>query len=104
MICSDSMHSKLKVNEKYPTLNEDMVQKLYGVRVSDAEHHMWETRQSAPEFFIYLRNTFEKKYNDLNLINLTEFYTETSPNYFMIHCHMQGKWVFLDFYLCSSGL
>ena len=94
MICSDSMHSKSKVNEKYPTLNETMVQKLFGARVSDTEHHMWETRKSAPEFFFFLRNTFEKKYSDLNLINLTEFYIQTSPNYFMRHCHMQGQRVF----------
>ena len=99
MICSDSMHSKMKVIEKYPTLNDTMVQKLYGAGVSDTEHHMWEARQSAPEFFIYLRNTFEKKYKDLNLINLTEFYIETSPNYFMRHCLMEGKGVSFQFYL-----
>ena len=91
MICSDSMHSKMKVNEKYPTLNETLVQKLYGARISDTEHHMWETRHFSPEFHMFMRNTFEKDYNELNLINLTEFYTETSPSYFMRHCHMQGK-------------
>ena len=91
MICTDSMHSKLKVKAKYPAINESMIQQLYGVRVSDTEHHMWEARKSAPEFFDILRNTYEKDYKELNSINLTQFYIDTTPLYYMLHCHMQGK-------------
>ena len=97
MICSDSMHSKMKVNEKYPNLNDTMVELLYGEHVTETAHHMWEARHFTPEFHMFLRNTFEKDYNELNLINLTEFYIETSPNYFMKHCHMKGQGIFFIF-------
>ena len=94
MVCTDSMHSKLKVNEKYADINESMIQHLYGVRVSDKAHHMWEARKSAPVFFDLLRNTLEKDYKELNSINLTQFYIDTTPLYYITHCHMQGKGCF----------
>ena len=88
MVCTDSMHSKHKVQEKYPSVNETVIQQLYGLHTSDAQRRMWKVRKSIPDLFDLLRGTYEKEYTKLNAINLTQFYIDTTPVYYMFQC----KW------------
>ena len=88
MVCTDSMHSKHKVQEKYPSVNETVIQQLYGLHTTDAQRRMWKVRKSIPDLFDLLRGTYEKEYTKLNAINLTQFYIDTTPVYYMFHCGM----------------
>ena len=65
MICTDSMHSKEKVRNKYPKFDEKMVQQLYGLHTTDVERRMWKIRNSVPELFEFLRESNEAKYTEL---------------------------------------
>ena len=49
---------------------------------------MWRIKQSQPDLFYFLRNTYEREYKELNAINLTKFYDETTPIYYVFHCGM----------------
>ena len=40
---------------------------------------MWDLRKTSPEMFKGLKADFEKKYAELNAINLTKFYEDTAP-------------------------
>ena len=89
MICADSMHSKRKVSAKYPQLNKTMLQELYGLNVKGLKQSMWDVRQSLPDMFQSLKRDFDKQYEELNTINLTQFYKDTNPVYFMAQCEME---------------
>ena len=89
MICADSMHSKRKVSSKYPQLNKTMLQELYGLNVKGLKQSMWDVRQSLPDMFQSLKRDFDKQYKELNTINLTQFYKDTTPVYFMAQCEME---------------
>ena len=88
MICADSMHSKRKVSEKYPQLNKTMIQELYGLNVKGLKQSMWDVRKSLPDMFRSMKRDFDNQYKDLNSINLTKFYKDTTPVYFMAECEM----------------
>ena len=79
VICTDSMHSKLKVAKKYPLINKTMIQGLYGFNIKGLKKSMWEIRDSLPHIFKSLRRDFDREYMYLNSINLTKFYKDTSP-------------------------
>ena len=51
---------------------------------------MWKVRKPIPDLFDLLMENYEKEYSELNAINLTQFYIDTTPVYFMFHCEMDG--------------
>ena len=61
MVCSDSMHSKRKVEAKYPKLNKTSIQKLYGLHVKGRS--MWGIRKTLPNLFSRLRDNYEKEFS-----------------------------------------
>ena len=79
MICADSMHSKEKVRTKYPQVNKNTIEQLYGRRVKGLRRTMWDLRKTRPKLFNSIRYSIDDEYRDLNLINLTKFYRETAP-------------------------
>ena len=90
MICTDSMHSRKKVRQKYPSINDTLIQQLYGFHTTDVQRRMWKVRKPIPDLFDLLMENYEKEYSELNAINLTHFYIDTTPVYFMFHCEMDG--------------
>ena len=90
MICTDSMHSRKKVRQKYPSINDTLIQQLYGFHTTDVQRRMWKVRKPIPDLFDLLMENYEKEYSELNAINLTQFYIDTTPVYFMFHCEMDG--------------
>ena len=73
------MHSKHKVNARYPMINKTHIQMLYGFNVKGLKKSMWDIRSSLPTMFESLEREFSKDYNDLNKLNLTQFYRDTVP-------------------------
>ena len=71
MICSDSMHSKQKVEAKYPQLNKTAIQQLYGLHVQGLRRSMWDIRSSLPDLFNLLRTDYEKEFS----VRVKVFYT-----------------------------
>ena len=79
VICTDSMHSKRKVQLKYPQLNHTVLEQLYGLHTKGLKRNMWDIRKKSPEIFLKLKADFEKEYAELNALNLTQFYKDTVP-------------------------
>ena len=73
------MHSKWKVADKYPNISKTIIQELYGLNVTGLKKSMWDIRKSMPEMFESLKREFDQEYTELNAINLTQFYHDTSP-------------------------
>ena len=90
MVCMDSMHSRKKVAAKYPIVDRIAVQDLYGnhktAHKTRSTNHMWKIRKSLPDLFRILRLKYEQDYEELNKINMTKFYRDTTPAYYMFHC------------------
>ena len=63
MICSDSMHSKQKVEAKFPQLNKTAIRQLYGLHVQGLRRSMWDIRNSLPDLFNLLRADYEKEFS-----------------------------------------
>ena len=79
MLCADSMHSKRKVEEKYPSLTKIRIQELYGLNVKGLKKSIWNIRKSLPHMFSSIRQEIDDQYSELNAINLTQFYIDTIP-------------------------
>ena len=89
MICTDSIHSLHKVQRQYPHINQSLIQELYGLKVPALKRYMWDFRETLPQLYSLVRLQTEREYVHLNKLNLTEFYLNTTSQYFMFHCDMQ---------------
>ena len=63
IVCSDSMHSKQKVEAKYPQLNKTSIQQLYGLHVQGSRRSIWGIRKTRPDLFSLLRENYEKEFS-----------------------------------------
>ena len=79
MLCADSMHSKRKVEENFPSLTKTRIQELYGLNVKGLKKSIWNIRKSLPHMFSSIKQEFDDQYSELNSINLTQFYKDTIP-------------------------
>lgn len=97
MICSDSLHSKKKVQKYFPNVTDKMIEKLYGFNVTRLQKSIWNFRKTEPGYFRFLQRKYLSQYKFENKINMTDFYTKTAPVYYLFHCHMKtvqcrAKW------------
>ena len=89
MICADSIHSQYKVLSKYPQVSQTNLQRLYGSSIPAMDRLMWTFRSTLPEIFGLVRSKAEKSYDEVNQINLTEFYSTTTSVFYMFSCYMR---------------
>ena len=96
-ICSHSQHSLAKVQKLYPDLDPEIMQKLYGFASSREEKDLWNKLVITKDRFYSLKtdefslktgkyrqrqklvNKMPIKWPGTNDINMTEFFTTTSP-------------------------
>ena len=66
-----------------------MIQRFYGLDIASMEQNIWEYRQSLPFMFKLARSLAEKSYEEVNKIDLVEFYRNTRSRYWIFHCQLQ---------------
>ena len=113
MVCSDSMHSKEKLRLMYPQVQKSDLEQLYDLHKDGSSRSVWDIRQdfrgllrnddrqnfeliflktlcqSLPHIFNIMRSDFQVQHKSVANINLTEFYTNTAPEYYLFHCTME---------------
>ena len=57
---SDSIHSKKKLETRYPSVNITMVQQLYGLHVTKDQQAIWELKNTMGVFYHLMRQSKEK--------------------------------------------
>lgn len=76
IVCSNSMHSQLKMKLHYPFVNENILRFVYG--------------QVEPNRIDALTTKELKELEKLDQIPMLEFYDRTSPRYFVEHCRFNN--------------
>ena len=56
----DSIHSKKKLQSRYPNVNITMVQQLYGLHVTKDQQAIWELKNTMGVFYQLMRQSKEK--------------------------------------------
>ena len=49
MLCSDSIHSRLKLYEQYPDINMSMIERLYGHEIERHNRDIWVLKSMYPK-------------------------------------------------------
>ena len=50
VLCSDSMHSKNKIAQKYPLINDTLLENLYGFNLDNQDQDYWALRLLNPSY------------------------------------------------------
>ena len=78
------MHSREKLKKYYPQVDDELLQKLYGVSSSRNTKEFWNRLVISK-----LASKFASRvagWEGTENINLTEFYKKTTPKYLIPHC------------------
>ena len=106
VLCSDSMHSKNKIQQYYPSINETLLENLYGFNLKSQDEDYWAMKLLNPRYKVsyslvkFVTNKYSIKtppsvqnnrieYEDLEKINMTKFYQDTPPRYFLLKCRLE---------------
>ena len=54
VLCSDSMHSKNKIVQKYPIINDTLLENLYGFNLRNQDQDYWALRLLNPSYKVIL--------------------------------------------------
>lgn len=54
VLCSDSMHSKNKIVQKYPIINDTLLENLYGFNLRNQDQDYWALRLLNPSYKVFL--------------------------------------------------
>ena len=50
VLCSDSMHSKNKIQQYYPSINETLLENLYGFNLKSQDEDYWAMKLLNPRY------------------------------------------------------
>lgn len=80
-LCSNSQHSAWKLAQRYPAISIDQIKKFYGYASSRLEMDLW-----SKLVITKLTKKLAIKWPGTDSVNMTEFFQNTSPGYFIYHC------------------
>ena len=93
-----TLNIRRKIKKYYPSLQGDIMQKFYGFAASRKEKELWNKYDSfyGMTHHVWLRLVITKLVNKMPIkwggttnINMSEFFSKTSPSYYISHCKFE---------------